>query len=91
MNERISGGSIGGALGDTTLDSHLNSLEADLRENGMSSVVFDSARLNRRSFGPTSLNDLIAASQRNILGLSSNDDMGVMIAESIGFRPIDLT
>ena len=35
-----------GALGDT-LDSHLRSLEADLKENGMSSVtvVFDSARL----------------------------------------------
>ena len=55
MNEvsrEDSGSSISGGLGDS-LDSHLRSLESDLRENGMSSAVFDPARFNRRSFGPT--------------------------------------
>jgi hypothetical protein len=47
-----SGSSISGALGDS-YDSHLMSIEADLRQNGMSSVAWDPALLNRRSFGPT--------------------------------------
>ena len=103
-----SGSGVGGGIGES-LDSHLMSLEAEMRENGMSSVVFDSARLNRRSFGPT--NDLedsqrpwytwrqpsIASRrlpQHNVPplpDLSSNDDMDMMIGESIGFRPTDFT
>ena len=37
-----------GAVGDL-LDSHLRNIEADLRENGMSSVGWDPVPLNRRS------------------------------------------
>ena len=51
-DRRDNGSSIGGALGDS-LDSHLRSLEADLRQNGMSPVGWDPARPTRRSFGPT--------------------------------------
>jgi hypothetical protein len=107
---------ISGALGDS-LDSHLRSLEVDLRENGMSSVGWDSTRLNRRSFGPTNDSEdsrrpwyhgswrqplilnrrssyLPSLPQHNILplpDLSSNDDMDMMVGESIGFRPTDFT
>ena len=111
---REDGGNISGGLGDS-LDSHLRSLEADLRENGMSSVGWDPARLNRRSFGPTNDSEdsrrswqswrqpptlnrrssfLPSLPQHNMLplpGLSSNDDMEMMIGESIGFRPSDFT
>ena len=120
MNEvtrEDSGSSIGGALGDS-FDSHLRSLEADLRENGMSSVGvgWDPARFNRRPFGPTNDSEdsrrpwyhgwrqpitlsrrssyLPSLPQRNLIplpGLSSNDDMDMMIGESIGFRPSDFT
>jgi hypothetical protein len=113
---RDSGSSIDGALGDS-YDSYLMSIEADLRRNGMSSVGWDPARLNRRSSGPTNDSEdsrrpwyqgswrqplllnrcssyLPSLPQQNILplpGLSSNDDMDVMIGESIEFRPIDFT
>jgi hypothetical protein len=120
MNEATQedgGSSINGALGDS-FDSHLRSLEADLKENGMSSVGvgWDPARFNRRSFGPTNDSEdsrrpwyhgwrqplimnrrssyLPPLPQHNILplpGLSSNDDMDMMIGESIGFRPADFS
>ena len=117
MNEvspEDSGSSISGGLGES-LDSHLRSLEADLRENGMSSIGWDPARSNRRSIGPTNDSEdsrrpwiswrqpptvnrrssfLPSLPQHNILplpGFSSNEDMDMMIGESIGFRPSDFT
>ena len=99
-----------GAVGDS-LDSHLRSLEADLRENGMSWPV----TFNRRSTDSEALEDsqrpwnraswrqppvashrssYSTLPQHSILplpGLSSNDDMDMMIGESIGFRPTDFT
>ena len=115
-DRRDSGNSISGPLGDS-LDSHLRSLEADLRENGMSSVGWDPTHPNRRYSAPTNesedsrrpryhfsgrqppivnrrSNYLPSLPQHNILplpGLSSNDDMDLMIGESIGFRPTDFT
>ena len=108
-----------GALADS-LDSDLRSLEADLRENGMSSVGWDPVSLNRRPLIATNdsealedlrrpwnqvswrqpaavnhrSNHLSSLPQHNILplpGLSSNDDMDMMIGESIGFRPSEFT
>ena len=112
VSREESGSSLSGALGES-LDSHLRSLEADLRENGMSSVGWDPARPNRRSFGPTNDSEESRRPwyswrqppimnrrssflpQHNILPLpslsSSNDDMDMMIGESIGFRPTDFT
>ena len=119
MSEASRDSSISGALGGDLFDSHLRSLEADLRENGMSSVGvgWDPARFNRRPFGPTNDSEdsrrswyhgswrqplilnrrssyLPSLPQHNILplpGLSSNDNMDMMIRESIGFRPADFT
>jgi len=54
---RNDGGSVGDGAGDS-LDSQIRNAEADLRENGMSSVGWDPAPLNRRPLGPT--NDLEA-------------------------------
>jgi hypothetical protein len=112
-DRRNNGGS--GTVGDS-LDSHLSTLEADLRENGMSSVGWDPVTFHRRS---TNDSEALEDSQRpwnraswrqppvashrssyaslpqhSILplpGLSSNDDMDMMIGESIGFRPTDFT
>ena len=122
---RNNGGRAGGRVGDLpdSLDSHIRNVEANLRENGMSSVGWDPTPLNRRPHGPT--NDLevredsqrlqewtpshwtwrqppnmnhrlsyLSLPQQNILpmpGLPSNDDMDMMIGESIGFRPTDFT
>ena len=101
---------------ENSLDSHLRSLEADLRD-GISSVGW--ASLNRRPVGPTSDSEALEDSRRpwnhvswreppvvshrstypslpqpNILplhGISSNNDMDMMIGESIGFHPSDFT